>query len=213
MDEFSEVKSKPEQSNAPYPFLFLGGAVLLGLALALLLFGSGWFGDGAARETAVLPQLPAPDGSARVAELPASNGRFLEAGDVAYNFYLSDLDGNIIDLESFRGQPVIINFWATWCPPCRVEMPALQAAYEAHEADGLVILAVNSGESYQQVDKFFAEFGLTFTPLLDSEGTITRLYNIFNFPSTYFVDEAGVITAVHRGALNLQQIETYLNAQ
>jgi peroxiredoxin len=213
MDEFSEVKPKPEQSNGRSPFLFLGGAVLLGLALALLLFGSGWFGAGAERETAVLSQLPAPDGSARVAELPASSPAFLEVGDVAHNFYLSDLAGNIVDLESLRGRPVVINFWATWCAPCRVEMPALQAAYEAHQEDGLVILAVNSGESYQLVSDFFTEFGLTFTPLLDSEGTITRLYNIFNFPSTYFVDEDGVITAVHRGALNLEQIETYLNAQ
>jgi peroxiredoxin len=212
MNEISESEDSPKKANGRSPLLLVGGAVLLGLALVLLLFGNEWFGAGGP-ETAVLPQLPAPDGSARVAELPAGNGRFLEVGDTAYNFYLSDLEGNIVDLESFRGRPVIINFWATWCPPCRVEMPALQTAYETHQDDGLVILAVNSGESYHLVSDFFTEFGLTFTPLLDLEGKITNLYRVFNFPSTYFVDGDGVITAVHRGALTEAQIETYLNAQ
>lgn len=136
----------------------------------------------------------------------------MEVGDTAYNFYLSDLDGQNLNLEAFRGQPVILNFWATWCGPCRVEMPALQAAYESHQADELVILAVNDQEAHQDVADFFSELELTFTPLLDQEGEVSRLYHVFNFPTTYFIDEDGRVTAVHRGVLSAEQIETYLAA-
>lgn len=192
------------------PLLFLGGAVFLGLALSLLLFGGNFFGPAA--ETSILQQLPAPFGTAKVAELPAASIDLLEVGDTAYNFYLSDLDGQNLNLEAFRGQPVILNFWATWCGPCRVEMPALQAAYESHQADELVILAVNDQEAHQDVADFFSELELTFTPLLDQEGEVSRLYHVFNFPTTYFIDEDGRVTAVHRGVLSAEQIETYLAA-
>lgn len=200
-----------EEPHGRSPLLFIGGAILLGVALSLLLFGSNLWGSDR-EDTAVFPQLASQPGTAKIAALPASSTELLEVGDTAYNFYLNDLDGNIVDLESFRGQPVILNFWATWCAPCRVEMPALQAAYEAHQDDGLVILAVNDEETYQEVADFFAELGLTFTPLLDAEGEISRLYNVFNFPSSYFIDGTGRITAVHRGLLTDEQIETYLAA-
>lgn len=193
------------------PFLFIGGAVVLGLALSLLLFGGSFFNRPDA-ENGILQQLPVPFGSAKVAELPSASIDLLEVGDTAYNFYLSDLDGQNLNLEAFRGQPVILNFWATWCGPCRVEMPALQAAYEGHQADELVILAVNDQESHQDVADFFSELGLTFTPLLDQEGEVSRLYHVFNFPTTYFIDEEGRVTAVHRGVLSAEQIETYLAA-
>ncbi|MBK8987500.1 MAG: TlpA family protein disulfide reductase [Chloroflexi bacterium] len=197
------------------PFLIWGGLFLLGLAFTLLLFGSNLLGNDEAAvggDTAVLSQLPAPPGTARVAQLPAGGSKFVAVGDTATNFYLPDLTGEIVDLESFRGRPVIVNFWATWCAPCRLEMPALEAAYQAHQADDLVILAVNSQETHQDVTDFFAELGLTFTPLLDYDGQISRLYSVFNFPSTYFIDEAGRVTAVHRGLLSAEQIETYLAA-
>jgi len=207
----ADSASRGETPHGRSPLLLIGGAILLGVALSLLLFGSNLWGS-KGEDTAVFPQLASQPGTAKVAELPASSIELLDVGDAAYNFYLNDLDGNIVDLESFRGQPVILNFWATWCAPCRVEMPALQAAYEAHQDDGLVILAVNDEETYQEVADFFAELGLTFTPLLDSEGEISRLYNVFNFPSSYFIDGTGRITAVHRGLLTDEQIETYLAA-
>jgi peroxiredoxin len=216
MDDSTEKAPLKPPDRGRSPFWLVGGAVLIGLALALLLFGGDWWGDGGVRyggETAVLPQLSAQTDGARVAELPPpSSANWLAVGDTAYNFFLPDLDGNVIDLESFRGRPVIINFWATWCAPCRQEMPDLQAVYEERQGDELVILAVNSQESYQEVADFFAELELTFTPLLDYEGEIVNLYNVFNFPTTYFVDAEGQITAVHRGQLSEEQIEAYLDA-
>ncbi|MCB8985362.1 MAG: TlpA family protein disulfide reductase [Ardenticatenaceae bacterium] len=212
MTKVAESSPGAEKKHGRSSLLLVGGAVLLGLALSLLLFGGNLLGGEKSDETAVFPQLSAQSGNAQVAQLPASSSEILDVGDTAVNFYLHDLDGNVVDLESFRGQPVILNFWATWCAPCRVEMPALEAAYEAHQDDDLVILAVNAQETHQEVTRFFDELELTFTPLLDADGEVSHLYNVFNFPSSYFIDATGKITAVHRGLLTDQQIESYLTA-
>ncbi|MCA9993572.1 MAG: TlpA family protein disulfide reductase, partial [Anaerolineales bacterium] len=127
------------------------------------------------------------------------------------SFVLADLAGNPVSLADFRGQPVIINFWATWCAPCRIEMPELQAAYDQYQADGLVILAVNREEDLATVQAYFVdEMGLTFTALLDEQAFAANVYNVFNMPTTYFVDPAGMVTAVHRGPMTKGQIDGYL---
>jgi len=125
---------------------------------------------------------------------------------------LNDLEGNEISLVDFRGRPVIINFWATWCGPCRIEMPELQEAFEEGQEAGLAILAVNMEETPEMVSRFFYDdLGLTFTPLLDREGEVTDLYGVFNLPTTYFVNPEGTIAAVHRGPLTGGQIDGYLH--
>ncbi|PIE81584.1 MAG: hypothetical protein CSA11_04410 [Chloroflexi bacterium] len=188
------------------PFLFLGGAVLLGLAAALLIFGGGRFGQ---RES-VLEQIPVGSGEVTVAQV-VSDDDVLMVGDMTRNFFLQDLEGNMVSLEEFRGSPVIINVWQTWCAPCRIEMPALQAVQDKYADDGLVILAVNDQESPRDVEAFVTELDLQLTILVDPDGVVSDLYNVFNFPTTIFVDEAGVITAVHRGLLAESQIEDYLS--
>lgn len=198
-----------QKGNGRSPYLFIGGALLLGLAAVLLIFGGGLFN----KEDSILE--PIPSGSGEVAVAQADNtGGFLEVGDAAPNFHLPDLEGNTVSLEDFRGRPLILNFWATWCAPCRLEMPALQAAQDAHQEEGLVVLAINSQETGEAVTGFFDELGLTITmtPLLDREGKIADLYHIINFPTTYFLNEEGEITAVHRGLLVEEDIEGYLTA-
>ena len=179
--------------------------LLLGLAAGLLLFGGDLFGGGS--DTSVLEQVPllsAPDSSSR-------RGDPLTVGDTAVDFTLADLEGSAVSLSDFRGQPVIINFWATWCAPCRIEMPELQAVYDAYRDDGLVILALDQDESPEQVRAFFYdEMDLTFTPLLDDGAQISALYGAINFPTTYFVNGEGEITAVHRGLMNEEIIIGYL---
>ena len=196
-----------KKGNGRSPFLLLGGAILLGLAAALLIFGSGLF----KQEESVLQQIPEGAGEATVAQLSSDSGGFLDVGDTALNFHLQDLAGDTVSLEDFRGQPVMINFWATWCAPCRIEMPALQATQDAHQDDGLVILAVNDQETSDEVSRFVEELDLTLTTLVDQKGIVSELYKVFNFPTTYFVDGDGVITAVHRGFLIEEQIEAYLS--
>lgn len=197
------------------PILFIAGLVLVGLALALVLFGGSLLdGRQAASEgaqSATLPQVPEfSQGQPQALELVTGSGP-LVVGDRAYDFTLDDLDGNSHRLSDLRGRPVIINFWATWCAPCRVEMPELQATFEKYQDEGLVILAVNNAEPADAVRQFFyEEMDLTLTPLLDREGTIAQLYGVQLFPSTFFVNPDGLVTAIHRGQMVRSQIEGYL---
>lgn len=207
-----ENGSASERNNGRNPLFIIVGFVLLGVALALALFGGTLFdrsaNDG---EASILSQIPAlSDVAGETAVLPRGAGP-LSVGDIAYDFVLQDLDGNPHQLSTLRGQPVIINFWATWCAPCRVEMPELQAAYEKYRDDELVILALDQNEPPDVVRAFFYdEMGLTFTPLLDNGTEVSQLYGVFNFPSTFFIDPAGTITAIHRGPMVQSQIEGYL---
>lgn len=114
-------------------------------------------------------------------------------GDTAYDFYLEDMDGNFVSLSDFRGKKVFLNFWASWCPPCRVEMPHLQEF--AEENEDVVVLGVNvtsSESSLDNVKGFVDEFGLTF-PNLYGTDDITYLYYVEFLPTSYFIDSNGVV--------------------
>lgn len=201
-DDFQEKG----RGNGRRPLARIGGVILIGLAAVLLIFSSRLFGKSDASET-TWAQVPL-FGSAQ--EIGPSGG-LLQAGDAARDFVLNDINGNPVRLSDLQGRPVILNFWATWCAPCRVEMPDLQAAYNQHQADGLVILALNREESAETVSAFFYdEMDLTFTPLLDEAGDVARLYNVANYPTSFFVDRDGVVTAVHLGLMTESQIERYL---
>jgi peroxiredoxin len=137
----------------------------------------------------------------------------LDVGDPALNFTLLDFDGNPVSLDDFEGRPVIVNFWATWCAPCRIEMPELQAAYEAYQDDGLVILALNEDEPAEVARAYFEdEMGLTFTALLDDNSAIATAFGFSaTLPTTFFIDAEGTITVIHRGPMTFEQIEGYLS--
>ncbi|MCH8339729.1 MAG: TlpA family protein disulfide reductase [Chloroflexi bacterium] len=119
-------------------------------------------------------------------------------GFLAPDFTLETLQGETVTLSDLRGKAVVVNLWASWCPPCRAEMPALQAAYEADRDRGLEILAVDM--TYQDTEqdalRFIQEFGLTFPIALDRDGTVARQYLLRALPSTFFVGPDGVITKV-----------------
>jgi thiol-disulfide isomerase/thioredoxin len=124
------------------------------------------------------------------------------SGNPAPVFSLRGLDGETISLSSFRGKPVLLNFWATWCGPCQGEMPFLQQVSDdpAYRARGLVLLAVNLAEAPSDVQKFVTANGITFTVLLDTNGNVGEVYNISAIPATYFIDEGGIIKDVRIGA-------------
>ena len=198
-----------DKKNGRSPLFLFAGFMLLGIALALLFFGGELFDrdDGGS----ILQQVPQLENRGSDTAVLPNNTDPLDVGSLAYDFTLQDLDGNSHTLSDFRGRPVIINFWATWCAPCRIEMPELQAAYERYQDAGLVILALDNDESPDAVRSFFYdEMDLTFTPLLDDGADVANLYSVFNFPSTYFVNADGKITAVHRGPMLESQIDGYM---
>ena len=119
-------------------------------------------------------------------------------GRLAPNFRLATPDGTPLALSDFRGKPVLINFWATWCGPCRFEMPELQAMHE-RLGDDLQVLAVDLDESSGDVRDFFEELGLTFTAVIDKDEDVANEYRLFGLPSTYIVDEDGIIRALKVG--------------
>jgi cytochrome c biogenesis protein CcmG/thiol:disulfide interchange protein DsbE len=114
---------------------------------------------------------------------------------------LSQLDGTLRTLRDLRGQVVLINIWATWCPPCRAEMPAIQQAYAEYRERGFVVLAVNQREDAAAITPFLEQQGLTFPILIDRDGQASATYQASALPSSFFVDRRGVIRAVYRGPI------------
>jgi cytochrome c biogenesis protein CcmG/thiol:disulfide interchange protein DsbE len=123
---------------------------------------------------------------------------------------LRTLDGDTIRLSDLRGQPVMINFWAVWCGFCRTELPEMQQAFEAYRDQGFTILAVDVQEDRSVVAPLVDELGLAFPVLLDSEAEVSRSYRVRGLPTSYFVDQNGVIIGRELGAIDKAWIETYL---
>jgi peroxiredoxin len=120
----------------------------------------------------------------------------------APDFTLEDLSGKRVGLKQFRGKVVFLNFWATWCIPCREEMPAMEKLHRELRDEGLEVVAVNFKESNQQVRKFFGELGLTFIALLDKEGEVSKEYGVWSLPLSYFIDRRGEFVGKAMGSRN-----------
>ena len=131
-------------------------------------------------------------------------------GASAPGFALTNFKGDTVSLSQFRGRPVVINFWATWCVPCRREMPALQRALETYQEDGLVVLAVNFEEEANLVRPFVEEFDLTIEILLDTHAEVSQTYLITGLPHTVFVDRQGTIRHIQVGEVRPEMLEEFL---
>jgi peroxiredoxin len=142
-----------------------------------------------------------------------TNLSFLKAGEPSPDFTLGTLDGGQITLSSLRGHPVLINFWASWCVPCRLETPELVRAFEAHKAEGLTVLGVNmtSQDVITGVRAFVQEFDVTYPVLLDESGDVSdKLYHVVGIPTSIFVDQTGAMVRVQIGAMTGEQIEAFI---
>ncbi len=136
------------------------------------------------------------------------SGMSVEAkeGSLAPDFLLKELDGGEVRLSDFRGKAVIVNLWATWCGPCKKEMPQFVAAYDRYQDDGLEIIAINLQESQSIIQPFVDDFGMEFPVALDRRGSVSDKYRILGLPTTYFIDRQGVIRSVFRGPF-LERLE------
>ncbi len=124
-----------------------------------------------------------------------------EIGNLAPDFQLDNLDGQSVSLRDFKGRPVLVNFWASWCPPCRSEMPFLQDIFADKKwADKeLVVLAIYIGESPSTVSEFVKKYGLTFPVLLDITQDVSLEYYVRAIPTTFFIDRQGIIREIRIG--------------
>ncbi len=119
----------------------------------------------------------------------------LTVGKVAPDFYLPDLEENDVRLSDFRGKVVFLNFWATWCKPCREEMPSMEVLYRNFKQDGLVVLAVSIDRvtTKQEIPPFVKSLNLTFPVLIDSWGQTDKRYKLMGVPETYIIDQQGIL--------------------
>ena len=142
----------------------------------------------------------------------ASEG--LNKGDNAPDFELTTLEGKKVKLSDYQGKKVILNFWATWCPPCKAEMPHMQNYYEDFaEQENVEILAVNltSGDSADKVDDFVLDYGLTFPIPMDTEGSVGETFEAITIPTSYMIDTKGRIQNKIVGPMNEQMIEDFVS--
>lgn len=155
---------------------------------------------------------PAEDGSQAVSLSATATGPAPRLGSPAPEFQLMTLDGEVVDLESYRGQPVWISFWASWCPPCRAESPELVAAYERHADDGLVMLAIDVGEDPGTIAGYVEKAGLPFAIGVDRSTDVAAQYRVRGLPTHYFVDADGILREVKIGPMGTREIERRLES-
>lgn len=124
-------------------------------------------------------------------------------GYLAPNFTITNAYGNKVRLDDYKGKPVFINFWASWCEPCRVEMPFIETAYQKYNQD-IEFLMINVIESDRQskMEEFIDEFELTFPVLLDHKNVVTKLYRVGGYPTSFFINKQGVITDAVPGGMS-----------
>jgi thiol-disulfide isomerase/thioredoxin len=137
-------------------------------------------------------------------------------GDKAYDFTLLDREGNEISLSSLQGKVVFLNFWASWCGPCKAEMPHMQKVYEEYKEKDVVILAVNITASEKKgiegVNSYLDENKLTFPVLYDKDGSVSVQYRVSSIPTSYIINKEGIIVNFVTGALNEDRIKAQIEA-
>lgn len=132
-------------------------------------------------------------------------------GDTAPDFTLTTSDGKTVKLSDYRGKKVILNFWATWCPPCRAEIPDMVKFYEANKDKGIVILGVNLTNSERtpgSVPQFITDYKISYPVLMDETGEVGDRYRVSAIPTTYILDSNGTITEIITGPMTYNGMET-----
>ncbi|NHC18567.1 redoxin domain-containing protein [Bacillus sp. MM2020_4] len=139
----------------------------------------------------------------------------VEEGKKAPNFQLQTLSGNEMKLSDLKGKKVILNLWATWCPPCKAEMPNMQEFYQEHEGKNVEIVAVNlttAEKDPNSIEKFVKDYGLTFPVLLDNSGQIGETYQAFTIPTSYMIDTNGIIHKKIVGLMDKDMMNELINS-
>jgi thiol-disulfide isomerase/thioredoxin len=134
----------------------------------------------------------------------------VEVNYAAPNLQLSDINGSAVSLDMYHGQVVLVNLWATWCPPCKAEMPTLQSFYEDYKDAGFVVVAIDSGETLDLVKLFVGQYGLTFPVWLDEGYKTEKTFGTISLPSSWVVDRAGMVRLAWVGEISSRVLEKYV---
>lgn len=138
--------------------------------------------------------------------------QLLKVGDDAPNFSLVDLDGKTHKLSDYKGQGVLLNFWGTWCKPCKREMPAINDQYKQFKGQGIQILGINIAQPDLEVSSYTDKLGVKFPILLDKTKSVMRVYNVDPLPTTVLVDKEGKIARIITGEMTEKDIKKYLTS-
>ena len=190
--------------------LVISGVLVLGSAAAVWYVGPGREPSrqeggpgGVASPEAIVSEGPGASLTASAAPVGLP-----EIGRQAPDFTLTDLEGRAVRLSDLRGKAVLINFWATWCPPCREEMPQIEAFYTAYR-DQVEVLGIAVGESPEQVRAFLAEHPYSWRFMADTAMSVTDQYRVFAIPTSYFIDAQGIVRGSFMGAMTADQIRAF----
>ncbi|HLF25616.1 MAG TPA: TlpA disulfide reductase family protein [Anaerolineae bacterium] len=136
----------------------------------------------------------------------------IQLGSIAPAFTLKTLAGGQASLSDYQGRPMFLNFWASWCGPCREEMPEIIEAYQAYKDAGLQVLAIDNTQLdvVDDVQAFVDEFQMPFPVLLDAEGAVAAAYSVLGLPTSVFIDANGIVQGVNVGPLTGDELETYI---
>lgn len=128
----------------------------------------------------------------------------------APEFILENLNGGETSLESLKGKAVILNFWATWCVPCKIEMPLLEKTHQKYKGKGLVVIGVNYRESAPIIKSFMTKNSLSIPVLLDPEGELADEFNIMGLPATFFINRNGDVIGSHTGLISPSTLDSWI---
>lgn len=187
--------SKKKHASRTSTFVGVGLALVALMTVLILLFGKA---NEAETQTA-------SDNSSSYSVTPS------EVNYIAPELALQNVKGNTESLTDYLDMVVLVNNWATWCPPCKEEMPTLQAYYRDHQADGFVLLAIEAGDPLPDVAAYVNDNGLTFPVLLDPTTLALRAFNNDALPSSYVIDPKGTVRLAWTGPISLEKLELYVS--
>lgn len=186
------------------------------VALTLLLFLGGVFVVQAVEQNTRTMEYNAKENISRNENINSGNKQYVQEADIssiglsigqkAPNITATALNGKSIDLSAYKGKKVIINFWAVWCPPCKAEIPDLVKFHKEHHSE-VEIIGVNIESTKSQVDDFIKQFGISYPIIMDKKESISDQYQIQPIPTTYFINEKGIIYHKQIGALSYNDLK------
>ncbi len=179
---------QPKRNNQNLILLLIGAGLML-IAVAAFL---------------ALPKAQATVQASELAAVPAP------VNFPSPNIKLTDLQGRPVAFSDYKGQVILYNAWATWCPPCKAEMPILEAYYQAHQQEGFVVIAIEDGQPLAEVAAFVKDYGLTFPVWPDPEWIATSTFGIENLPTSYVIDRNSTVRLMWAGGITRDLLEQYV---